>query len=113
MEKNKGTIEVLSNHQDTQAMFVSVLPSEDGGEIDKPTFLEATCKLQLHHTRPHPEIDLSNREVEGTIEYQYSVLSLMGQATLGQYSQTCQLSLPMSSTCCAIMHGVMICTCFL
>ncbi len=42
MEKNKGTIEVLSNHQDTQAMFVSVLPSEDGGEIDKPTFLEAT-----------------------------------------------------------------------
>jgi hypothetical protein len=42
---NKVTINVLSNHQDTQAMFVSVLPSEDGGDIDKPTFLEATCKL--------------------------------------------------------------------
>jgi hypothetical protein len=42
---NKETFNVLSNHQDTQAMFVSVLPSEDGGEIDKPTFLEATCKL--------------------------------------------------------------------
>ena len=44
---NKETISVLSNHQDTQAMFGSVLPSEDGGEIDKPAFLEATCKLQL------------------------------------------------------------------
>jgi hypothetical protein len=42
---NKVTINVLSNHQDTQAMFVSVLTSEDGGKIDKPTFLEATCKL--------------------------------------------------------------------
>jgi hypothetical protein len=50
---NKETINVLSNHQDTQAMFVSVLPSEDGGEIDKPTFLEATCKLRLHRTSPH------------------------------------------------------------
>jgi hypothetical protein len=54
-------------------MFVSVLPSEDGGEIDKPTFLEATCKLQLHHTSSHQDIDLSKREVEGTIEYQYSL----------------------------------------
>jgi hypothetical protein len=44
---NKETINVLSNHQDTQAMFVSVPASEDGGVIDKPTFLEATCKLQL------------------------------------------------------------------
>jgi hypothetical protein len=50
---NKETIDVLSNHQDAQAMFVSVLPSEDGGEIDKPTFLEATCKLRLCHTSPH------------------------------------------------------------
>jgi hypothetical protein len=37
----------------------------------------------------------------------------MGLATMGWYSHTCLLSLPMSSTCCAIMHGVMICTCFL
>jgi hypothetical protein len=42
---NKDTINVLSNHHDTQAMFAPVLPSEDGGEIVKPTFLEATCKL--------------------------------------------------------------------
>jgi hypothetical protein len=74
---NKDTINVLSNYQDTQAMFVSVLPTEDGGEIDKPTFLEATCKLQLRHTSPHQEIDLSKRDVEGTIEYQYS-LSIPG-----------------------------------
>jgi hypothetical protein len=50
---NKDTINILSNYQDTQAMFVSVLPTEDGGKIDKPTFLEATCKLQLHCTSPH------------------------------------------------------------
>jgi hypothetical protein len=50
---NKDTIDVLSNYQDTQAMFVSVLASEDGRDVDKPTFLEATCKLNLHHTRPH------------------------------------------------------------
>jgi hypothetical protein len=49
---------------------ISVLPTEDGGEIDKPTFLEATCKLRLHRTSPHQEIDLSKRDVEGTIEYQ-------------------------------------------
>jgi hypothetical protein len=42
---NKDTIDILSKYQDTQAMFVSVLPTEDGGEIDKPTFLEATFKL--------------------------------------------------------------------
>jgi hypothetical protein len=41
---NKDTVEVLSIHHDTQAMFASVLPSEDGGEIAKPTLLEATCK---------------------------------------------------------------------
>jgi hypothetical protein len=41
---NKDSIEVLSIHHDTQAMFASVLPSEDGGEIAKPTLLEATCK---------------------------------------------------------------------
>jgi hypothetical protein len=57
-------------------MFVSVLPSEDGGEIDNPTFLEATCKLQLHRTSPQ-EIDLSKREGERTIQYQYS-LSIPG-----------------------------------
>jgi hypothetical protein len=50
---NKDTINVLSNYQDTQAMFVSVLPTEDGGEVGKPTFLEATCKLRLHPTSPH------------------------------------------------------------
>jgi hypothetical protein len=93
---NKDTIDVLSNYQDTQAMSVSVLPTEDGGEVDKPTFLEATCKLQLCHTSPHQEIDFLTREVEGTLEYQYSlsilgyiqstvesVLSFTGQATLG------------------------------
>jgi hypothetical protein len=74
---NKETISVLSNHQDTQAMFGSVLPSEDGGEIDKPTFLEASCKVQLCHTSPCQEIDLSKREVEGTIENQNS-LSIPG-----------------------------------
>jgi hypothetical protein len=47
---------------------------------------------------------------QSTIE---SILLLMGQATLGQYFQTHLLSLPMLSTCCAIMHGVMILTCFL
>jgi hypothetical protein len=51
--------------------------TEDGGEIDKPTFLEVTCKLQLHRTSPHQEIDLSKRDIEGTIEYQYS-LSIPG-----------------------------------
>jgi hypothetical protein len=50
---NKDTINVLSNYKDTQVMFVSVRPTEDGREVDKPTFLEATCKLRLHHTRPH------------------------------------------------------------
>jgi hypothetical protein len=45
-------------------MFASVLPSEDGGEIAKPTLLEATCKGWLHHTSPHQEINLSNREVK-------------------------------------------------
>jgi hypothetical protein len=75
---NKDTIDVLSNYQDTQTMFVSVIPTEDGGEIDKPTFLEATCKLQLHCKSTHQEeIDLSKREFEGTIEYQYS-LSIPG-----------------------------------
>ncbi len=34
-------------------MFVSVLATEDGREVDKPTFLEATCKLRLHCTHPH------------------------------------------------------------
>jgi hypothetical protein len=48
--------------------------------------------------------------LQSTIE---SILLLTGQATLGLYSQTCLLSLPMSSTCCAIMHGVMILACFL
>jgi hypothetical protein len=51
--QNKDTIEVLSIHHDTQAMFASVQPSEDGGEIAKPTFLEATCKAQLCCTHPH------------------------------------------------------------
>jgi hypothetical protein len=74
---NKDTINILSNYQDTQAMFVSVLQTEDGGEIDKPTFLEATCKLRLRCTSPHREIDLSKRDVEGTIEYQHS-LSIPG-----------------------------------
>ncbi len=41
-------------------MFVSVLPSEDGGEIDKPTFLESL----------HQEIDHCKREGEETIQYQ-------------------------------------------
>ncbi len=54
-------------------MFVSVLPSKDGGEIEKPTFLEATCKLQLRCTSPHQEIDLSKTEDTGTAEYQYSL----------------------------------------
>jgi hypothetical protein len=74
---NKDTINILSNYQDTQAMFVSVLPTEDGGEIDKPIFLVATCKLQLRSTSPHQEIDLLKRDVDGTIEYQYS-LSIPG-----------------------------------
>jgi hypothetical protein len=74
---NKDTIDVLSNYQDTQAMFVSVLATEDGREVDKPTFLEATCKLRLHCTCPHREIDFSKRDIEGTIEYQYS-LSIPG-----------------------------------
>jgi hypothetical protein len=74
---NKDTIDVLSNYQDTQAMFVSVLATEDGREVDKPTFLEATCKLHLHCTCPHREIDFSKRDIEGTIEYQYS-LSIPG-----------------------------------
>jgi hypothetical protein len=68
--QTKIPIEVLSIHHDPQAMFASVLPSEDGGEIAKPTFLEATCKGQLHCTSPLQEIDLSTREVEGTIEYE-------------------------------------------
>jgi hypothetical protein len=88
---NKDTINVLSNYQDTQAMFVSVLPTEDGGEIDKPTFLEATCKLQLCHTSPHQEIDLWKRDVEGTIEYQYS-LSIPG-------------CLPKHHRKCPLIHG--------
>jgi hypothetical protein len=71
---NKDTIDVLSNHQDTQAMFASVLPSEDGGEIAKPTFLEATCKGQLPCLSPCQEIDFSKREIEGSIEYQYSLI---------------------------------------
>jgi hypothetical protein len=50
---NKDTINILSKYQDTQVLFVSVLPTEDGGEIDKPTFLGATCKLGLHCTSPH------------------------------------------------------------
>jgi hypothetical protein len=58
-------------------MFVSVLPTENGGEVDKPTFVEATCKLQIHCTSPHQEVDLSKRDVEGTIEYQYP-LSIPG-----------------------------------
>jgi hypothetical protein len=66
---NKDTIYVLSNHQDSQVLFASVLSSEDGGEIDKPTFLEAKCIERLHHTSPRQEIDLSKREVEGTIQY--------------------------------------------
>jgi hypothetical protein len=41
---NKDTIEVLSNH-DTQNVFCDVLPCEDGGEMAKPSFLEATCKV--------------------------------------------------------------------
>jgi hypothetical protein len=73
---NKDTIKNLSNHH-TQTMFGSVLLSEDGGEIDKPTFLEATCKVQLCCTTPCQEIDLSKREVEGNIDYQYS-LSIPG-----------------------------------
>jgi hypothetical protein len=70
-------------------MFVSVLPSEDGGEIDKPTFLEATCKLWLHCTSPHWESDLSKRDVEGTIEYQYS-LSIPG--CLPKHGRKCPLT---------------------
>jgi hypothetical protein len=92
---NNDTINVLSNYQDTLAMFLSVIATEDGREVDKPTFLEATCKLRLHPTCPHQEIDFSKRDIEGTIEYQYSeclgvyqstienVLSFTGQATLG------------------------------
>jgi hypothetical protein len=71
---NKDSIDVLPNHQDTQAMFAAVLPSEDRGEIAKPTFLEATCNGQLPCTSPCQEIDLSKGEVEGTIEYQYSLI---------------------------------------
>jgi hypothetical protein len=36
---NKDSIKVLSNHHDTQNMFASVLQSEDGGKIAKPSFL--------------------------------------------------------------------------
>jgi hypothetical protein len=49
---NKDTIEILSIHHDTQNVFCYMLPSEDGGEIAKPTFLEAACKGQLCHTVP-------------------------------------------------------------
>jgi hypothetical protein len=38
---------------------------------------QATCKLRLCCTSPHQEIDLSKRDVEGSIEYQYS-LSIPG-----------------------------------
>jgi hypothetical protein len=85
---NRDTINVLSNYQNTQAMFVSVIPTEDGGEADKPTYLEATCKLQLHHTRPHQEIDFPKRDIEGTIEYQYS-LSIPG--CIPKHHRTCPL----------------------
>ncbi len=44
-------------------MFVSVLPSEDGGEIDKPT----SCN---YATSLHQEIDHCKREGEETIQYQ-------------------------------------------
>jgi hypothetical protein len=60
---NKDTINVLSNYQYTEAMFVSVLPTENGGEDDKPVFLEATCKLQLSCTSPHQEIEFSKRDI--------------------------------------------------
>jgi hypothetical protein len=109
-------------------MFVSVPASEDGGVIDKPTFLEATCKLQLWCTSPHQDIDLSKREVSGTIEYQYSLsipgcvlkhhrkrplINRTGYSGAVLSDTPHLLSLPMLSTCCAIMHGVMILTCFL
>jgi hypothetical protein len=45
---NKDTIEVLSNHHDTKNVFCYVLLGEDGGEMAEPSFLEATCKVQLH-----------------------------------------------------------------
>jgi hypothetical protein len=44
---NEDTIEVLSNHHDTQNVFCYALPGEDVGATAQPSFLEATCKVQL------------------------------------------------------------------
>jgi hypothetical protein len=88
---NNDTINVLSNYQDTQALFVSVRLPGDGWELNKPTFLEATCKLQLRRTSPHQEIDFSKRDIEGTIDYQYS-LSIPG-------------CLPKHHRKCPLLHG--------
>jgi hypothetical protein len=88
---NNDTINVLYNYQDTQALFVSVRLPGDGWELNKPTFLEATCKLQLRRTSPHQEIDFSKRDIEGTIDYQYS-LSIPG-------------CLPKHHRKCPLLHG--------
>jgi hypothetical protein len=56
-------------------MFVSVLPSEDGGEIDKPTFLDARCKLQLCHKSPSRDWPLQKR---GWRNYTVPMISIPG-----------------------------------
>jgi hypothetical protein len=48
----KDTIEVLSNHHETQNLFCYVLPGEDVGAMAQPSFLESTCKARLHHSSP-------------------------------------------------------------
>jgi hypothetical protein len=45
LQQLHGKTDQFPNKNTTQNVFSSVLPSEDEGEIAKPSFLEATCKV--------------------------------------------------------------------
>jgi hypothetical protein len=65
---NSLTLEVLSQHDETQEIFASIA-NEDGGTATVPSYLEASCKTRLRRSLLSRDIDFTANNAEDTVKY--------------------------------------------
>jgi hypothetical protein len=69
---NNLTLEVLSQHDKTQEIFVSIT-NEDGGTAMVPSYLEASCKTRLRHSLLSRDINFTANNAKDTVKYECSM----------------------------------------
>jgi hypothetical protein len=69
---NNLTLEVLSQHDETQEIFASIT-NEDRGTATVPSYLEVSCKTRLCHSLLSRNINFTANNAKDTVKYQYSI----------------------------------------